>query len=92
MSAFIIRPGDEVVCVNAALPMPATVTHLFCKDRLREGARYRVTAVVWLYGEKGLHLEGKDHTPTDGWRASRFRKILQAKIEQNSCANAGAKF
>jgi hypothetical protein len=86
MSAFIIRPGDQVVCIDAELPMHVTARHQLCKDRLTEKAHYRVTAVVWLYGEKGLHLEGMDHTPTDGWRACRFRKILSCEAGQGLCA------
>lgn len=75
MSVFIIRAGDRVVCIDAGLPDNVTVRHRLCRDRLEEGAVYRVTTVVWLRGEKGLHIEGKDHTPTDGWRACRFRKL-----------------
>ncbi len=86
MSAFIIRPGDQVVCIDAELPMHVTVRHQLCKDRLTEKAHYRVTAVVWLSGEKGLHLEGMDHTPTDGWRACRFRKILSCEAGQGLAA------
>ena len=78
MSTFIIRPDDLVVCIDAALPTPLNARVRACRDRLIEGEQYRVAAVVWLYGEKGLHLEGKDHTPTDGWRACRFRKVEEA--------------
>jgi hypothetical protein len=40
-----------------------------------------VVDVVWLFGEKGLHLQGLDHRPTDGWRASRFRKVWLQSAE-----------
>ena len=75
VSAFIVRPGDLVVCVDDRLPNGPCPLHQQVKDRVRAGEYYRVTAIIWLYGEKGLHLEGKDHAPTDGWRACRFRKI-----------------
>lgn len=75
MSDFIIRQGDLVVCIDADLPAVPHPLQEACGDRLSKGEEYRVSAVVWLYGEKGLHIEGKDHRPTDGWRASRFRKI-----------------
>jgi hypothetical protein len=84
MSAFIIRPGDLVVCVDANLPGNPHALVMQCKDRLRQGAHYRVSAVVWLYGEKGLHLEGKDHVPTDGWRACRFRKVQGSRADRMS--------
>ncbi len=92
MSAFIIHPGDQVVCVDAQLPLQITARHRLCKDRLKEGAHYRVTALVWLYGEKGLHLEGMDHTPTDGWRACRFRKVLESDTEQTLSADNEVRF
>lgn len=75
---FIIRPLDFVRCVDASCnsshPLSAR-----CRDRLEEGKIYRVSRVVWLHGEKGLHLEGKDHRPTEGWRVARFRKILSSE-------------
>lgn len=71
----VIRPGDSVVCIDEALSYPPNLLQLQCKQRLTRGAVYRVYRVVWLYGEKGLWLEGLDHRPTDGWRASRFRKL-----------------
>ncbi len=90
MSLFIIRPSDLVVCIDAKRPEIVTAQHRLCKDRLEEGAVYRVTAVVWLYGEKGVHLEGKDHTPTDGWRACRFRKVHLSGIGQSIAEGASA--
>lgn len=89
MSAFVIRPGDLVVCIDGRLPEPLKDLHRMCSDRVREGGHYRVTAVVWLYGEKGLHLEGKDHRPTDGWRACRFRKVLEASSERAEVIDKG---
>ena len=79
--SFIIRTGDTVVCIDADNHFP---DHYLCarvKDHLTLGATYQVTNVIWLYGEKGLHLENMDHRPTDGWRASRFRKVQPAKKE-----------
>ena len=73
---FVIRAGDVVVCVDDRQPNPLHPLHMKVKSRLKKGGCYRVTAVVWLYGEKGLHLQGMDHRPTDGWRAQRFRKVL----------------
>lgn len=75
MSEFIIRQGDVVLCVDASLPLVPHPLQAACKNRLKEGAEYHVSAVVWLFGEKGLHLVGLNHEPTDGWRAARFRKI-----------------
>lgn len=83
MSVFIIRPGDQVVCVDARRPDTVTALHMLCKDRLTKGSRYRVSAVIWLFGEKGLHLEGLDHRPTDGWRADRFRKVAENESGQS---------
>ena len=79
--SFIIRAGDTVICIDADNHFP---DHSLCaqvKDRLTLGAIYQVTDVVWLYGEKGLHLENMDHRPTDGWRASRFRKVQLTRNE-----------
>ena len=76
MSDFIIRTGDVVVCINDGPPRTSNSRTRQVKDRLQKGAHYRVTRVIWLYGEKGLHLAGLDHRPTDGWRAERFRKVL----------------
>ena len=91
MSDFIIRPGDSVICIDAGPPRTFTMRHRLCKDRLEEGAVYSVNAVVWLRGEKGLHIGGKDHTPTDGWRACRFRKILEGHFEE-ACAHGEQRF
>jgi hypothetical protein len=84
MSEFIIRPGDTVICIDDQLPEKPTALHAMVRDRLTEGAIYWVTDVVWLYGEKGLHLAGLDHRPTDGWRSCRFRKVLDSEDEVRS--------
>ena len=91
MTDFVIRPGDTVVCVNDRLPDPPHPLQLACRDRVEEGATYQVSYVVWLYGEKGLHLAGKNHSPTDGWRAARFRKVLETKLERTFAAPKPAK-
>lgn len=74
--AFIIRPWDFVVCVDDGIPHPPHPLRTRCHDRLEKGAIYLVTDVVWLRGERGLHLAGLDHRPTEGWRATRFRKYI----------------
>ena len=81
VDSIIIKAGDLVVCVDDGPPKPLKELHLRVKDRVKRGSVYRVTAVVWLYGEKGLHLHGVDHRPTDGWRVGRFRKLHRCSAE-----------
>ncbi len=76
--AFIIRAGDVVVCVDDLPPVPTHPLIKKVKYRVKRGTYYRVTAVVWLRGEKGVHLESMDHRPTEGWRACRFRKVRKS--------------
>jgi hypothetical protein len=84
----VIRTGDKVICVDAHLGTSPHRLQLLCKDRLKLGSVYKVTDIVWLYGEKGLLLSGLDHRPTDGWRASRFRKLrdVDAELEEAGVA------
>ena len=74
----IIKAGDIVVCIDAAPPIPIEARQAKLIGRLKQRATYRVEAVVWISGARGLHLKDIDHKPTDGWRASRFRKVLPA--------------
>lgn len=74
----IIKAGDIVVCIDAAPPVPIEARQAKVIGRLKERATYRVETVVWINGARGLHLQDLDHKPTDGWRASRFRKVLPA--------------
>lgn len=78
MDAQIINAGDVVVCIDARAPVPIVPKQLVVLGRIKQRATYRVTRVVWLDGERGLHLLGVDHRPTEGWRANRFRKVLPA--------------
>jgi hypothetical protein len=78
--SFIIKVGDAVVCVDSRMKIPTPWQSLQVQDRLVEGRVYVVSGIVWLYGEKGLHLLDMDHRPTDGYRATRFRKIMPASI------------
>jgi hypothetical protein len=79
--AMNIQAGDVVICIDDRRPRPMNIRHIKVRDRIKKGNLYRVTAVVWLFGEKGLHLLGVDHRPTDGWRAARFRKVLPCDDE-----------
>ena len=79
LSNIAIAVGDEVVCINDELPSSVSRKHIHVIGRIKRGGVYRVIAIIWLYGEKGVHLEGVDHRPTDGWRASRFRKVEHAR-------------
>lgn len=74
----IIKAGDIVVCIDSTPPVPIETRQAKVIGRLKERATYRVEAVVWINGSRGLHLQDLDHKPTDGWRASRFRKVLPA--------------
>lgn len=74
----IISAGDIVVCIDSAPPVPCEARQAKVIGRLKQRAMYRVKAVVWINGARGLHLQNLDHKPTDGWRADRFRKILPA--------------
>jgi hypothetical protein len=73
-----IKPGDLVICVNAAAPHPTCARQLAVVGRIKQGAVYRVSGTLWLHGEPGLQLKGIDHSPTEGWRAARFRKVEPA--------------
>lgn len=74
--AFVIRPCDFVVCVDDTIPHPPDPLQARCRDRLQKGAIYLVSDVIWFRGEQALHIAGLDHRPTEGWRASRFRKRM----------------
>ena len=78
MSDNNINPGDVVVCIDADPPSPIVPKQAAVLGRIKTRATYRVAAVVWLDGVRGLHLVGIDHRPTEGWRANRFRKLLPA--------------
>lgn len=75
ISNIAISIGDDVVCINDDLPSSVSRKHIHVMGRIKKGRVYRVVGIIWLYGEKGVHLEAIDHRPTDGWRASRFRKV-----------------
>jgi hypothetical protein len=72
-----IERGDLVICISDATPFGACARRLAVAGRIKRGRVYRVAA-VFPNSEPGLHLVGVDHRPTDGWRASRFRKIEAA--------------